>query len=137
MLRIQQGIPSVHAKGGACYICGNPSDLVDTEVSIDYEGVLAICRGCAWDVAQSAGFRLEDEDRQRYVKDLEDRLGHEVTQRIEAEAVVTDLFKVAQDIVDRRSKPIREVRMNKAQKDDLAKIAAAHKRAAEKVDSHG
>ena len=131
MQRIQQGIPSVHAKGGACYICGNPADLVDTEVSIDYEGVLAICHGCAWDIAQTAGFRMEDEERQRYVQQLEDRLGHEVTQRIEAEEVITDLFRVAQGVVDRRKPSEPEPKERKPRRqENLADIKRAHQKAA-------
>jgi len=58
MILVDSSIQGVHAKQG-CYLCGNPNRLVDTEVSIDYEGVLAICVGCVKDLAQTAGFNLE------------------------------------------------------------------------------
>ena len=57
MIRVDNAL-SIHAKQG-CYVCNNPNNLVDTEVSIPYEGVLAICVGCAKDLAQTAGWDLE------------------------------------------------------------------------------
>lgn len=58
MLRIDNAISGVHAKG-ACYLCHSGHDLVDTEVTIDYEGVLAICRACVHDMAMTAGWDLQ------------------------------------------------------------------------------
>lgn len=58
MLRVDQAITDTHAKGG-CYLCGNTNHLVDTEVYIDYEGVLAFCLSCVRDMAMTAGYDLE------------------------------------------------------------------------------
>lgn len=49
----------VHAKG-ACYLCHQPHDCVDTEIIIEGEGILAICRGCIADLARTTGFDLDD-----------------------------------------------------------------------------
>lgn len=45
--------------GQACLLCRNPNDIIDTEVSIPYEGVLAICTRCVRDMALCAGYDLE------------------------------------------------------------------------------
>jgi hypothetical protein len=44
-----------HAKQ-SCYLCGQTSNLVDTEVQIEGEGVLGICKGCVHDMAVVAGW---------------------------------------------------------------------------------
>src|SRR5690242_16547280 len=88
MIRADQAIQGVHAKGG-CYLCGSPNKLVDTEVSIDYEGVLAICEGCCHDLAMTAGFhpevRTEDYDR------LAAHLARTEQERNEMERLVADI----------------------------------------------
>lgn len=48
-----------HAKQ-ACYLCHQPHNVVDTEIQIEGEGVLCICRGCIGALAQTAGFDLTD-----------------------------------------------------------------------------
>jgi ribosome-binding protein aMBF1 (putative translation factor) len=48
-----------HARA-ACYLCLQPHDGVDTEVQIEYEGVLFICKGCIADLARVAGYTLSD-----------------------------------------------------------------------------
>jgi len=58
MIRVDSAIQGVHAKQG-CYLCGEVNRLVDTEVGIPYEGILAVCVGCAKDLAQTAGWDLE------------------------------------------------------------------------------
>lgn len=58
MFRIDHAISGVHASD-ACYLCHNPNNLVDTEVTIPYEGVIAICTNCARSVAMTAGWDLE------------------------------------------------------------------------------
>ena len=35
-----------------CYLCPNVDDLVDTQVSIEGEGILAICRHCVGEMIQ-------------------------------------------------------------------------------------
>lgn len=39
-----------HHAEHACYLCGRADHLVDTEKSIEGEGVLAICEGCVVDM---------------------------------------------------------------------------------------
>jgi hypothetical protein len=48
-----------HAKQ-ACYLCGQPHDVVDTEIQIVGEGVLCICHGCIADLARTSRFDLTD-----------------------------------------------------------------------------
>lgn len=55
MFKIETAIEGVHAKLG-CYICGSPNNLIDTEMSIPYEGVLTICSACARSMALTAGY---------------------------------------------------------------------------------
>lgn len=40
-----------HAKQ-TCYLCGRADHLVDTQVIIEGEGVLAICEGCVLDMVR-------------------------------------------------------------------------------------
>lgn len=58
MIRSDNALTNVHI-GGACLLCRSPNDIVDTEVSIPYEGVLAICVKCVRDMAICAGYDLE------------------------------------------------------------------------------
>lgn len=44
----------------ACYLCLNPHDGVDTEVQIDYEGVLFLCRNCVREMCVFLGFEVDD-----------------------------------------------------------------------------
>lgn len=46
----------------ACYICGVTTNLIDTSVQIEGEGVLAICPGCVAGMARAAGFTDPDAD---------------------------------------------------------------------------
>lgn len=55
----------------ACYCCLQPHDVVDTEIQIEGEGVLCICRGCIAALAQTAGFDLDD--RQKEIQALRAR----------------------------------------------------------------
>lgn len=43
-----------HARAG-CYTCLRGSDLVDTEVQIEGEGALVLCKACIADLAEAAG----------------------------------------------------------------------------------
>jgi hypothetical protein len=52
----------LHAKEG-CYVCGRGDSLVDTEVPIIGEGVLAICKGCIVDMARTAGVDVDPSGR--------------------------------------------------------------------------
>lgn len=51
-----------HAKQ-ACYLCHDPHDVVDTSITIEGEGVLAIGRACIRDLALTAGFTVDDDQR--------------------------------------------------------------------------
>jgi hypothetical protein len=68
----------------ACYLCLNNHDGVDTEVQIDYEGVLFLCRGCCGHLAQTAGFRVDD-DRQPEIDKLKSNLETASAQLADAE----------------------------------------------------
>lgn len=46
-----------HAKAG-CYVCGRGDHLVDTDVIIQGEGALVLCRPCIQDLAQAGGLHL-------------------------------------------------------------------------------
>lgn len=57
MILIDHTTESVHAQQG-CYLCHSPNRLVDTEVIIPFEGILAVCVACTSDMARTAGFDL-------------------------------------------------------------------------------
>lgn len=110
----------VHAKQ-ACYLCLNNHDCVSTDIQIEGEGILAICRSCIADLARTAGFDLDD--RQAYIESLESDLGAEKAAADEAEAVLTGLVKAAD-----------KIKANRQQLAD-AREAKAAKLAAEKAES--
>lgn len=93
MFRVDSAIDGVHAKQG-CYLCTNPNHLVDTEITVDYEGVLAICGGCAKDLAQTAGWNLEvtagDWD------DLLVKLADAERERDSAEQTLAEIYSASQ-----------------------------------------
>lgn len=47
-----------HAKEG-CYTCGRGDELVSTEVSIEGEGILVLCKGCITDMARAGNIAVE------------------------------------------------------------------------------
>lgn len=47
-----------HAQEG-CYTCGRGDQLVSTEVSIDGEGILVLCKGCITDLARAGDIAVE------------------------------------------------------------------------------
>jgi hypothetical protein len=93
MIRVDSAIQGVHAKQG-CYICGEVNRLVDTEVSISYEGILAICIGCAYDLAQAAGWDLEVSAEE--VTRLRAAEGQLRTDRDSAEKALAEIYVEAQ-----------------------------------------
>jgi len=68
----------------ACYLCLQPHDCVDTEVQIEGEGVLALCRNCIGTLAETAGFELRDQ------QDTIDRLREELRLALERETIAKD-----------------------------------------------
>lgn len=77
-----------HAKGG-CYICGGANGLVDTDVQIEGEGALAICRVDIHDLAQAADLTFND----AYVRELQAELlrrSPDGIEAVEADLAVAD-----------------------------------------------
>lgn len=92
--------------GESCYVCKQATaGLVDTEVTIDYEGVLAICPGCLLDMVQVAGFRVEDAAE---VQRLREELEEHKAARIEAEMVLAELAAAAEKVQDRRRRSVKK-----------------------------
>jgi hypothetical protein len=50
---------TAHAQGG-CFVCHRGDNLVDTEVQVEGEGILALCSSCIQDAAQAAGLTLNE-----------------------------------------------------------------------------
>lgn len=109
MLR-QENAFYAHAKN-ACYLCGQPHDVCDTEVSIDYEGVLAICRGCVADMAHTMGFALDD--RSVEIDGLRTEL-----------AEVAERATFAETLLDELESAAIQIRAARAKKDRARKAAA-------------
>lgn len=66
----------VHAKM-ACYLCNRPDDVVDTGMSIEGEGVLALCVRCIHDLAFEAGLDPEAANEVAVMIQLTSRLTEE------------------------------------------------------------
>lgn len=96
----------------ACYICGQPHDVVDTEAFVEGEGALCICRGCVADMAQTAGFILESRSAQ--IADLEERLVDANKRANLAEEEVVQMGRRAQEIKEGRMERMRKAKSDKA-----------------------
>ncbi len=90
----------------ACYLCLNNHDGIDTEVQIDYEGVLWLCKGCVRAMALACGFRL-DEDRQPEIDKLRAQLDEASDARNFAEYIVIELERKSKDMHKRRMERVR------------------------------
>lgn len=66
----------MHAKM-ACYLCNRPDDVVDTGMSIEGEGVLALCVRCVHDLAFEAGMDPEAAAEVEMMVELVTRLNEE------------------------------------------------------------
>lgn len=104
MIRSDRAIHNVHI-GDACLLCRNPNDIIDTEVSIPYEGVLAICTKCVGDLAICAGYDIT------HTLDEWNKLVEEHSEAVyTAESVVTALNEVASTAQQVRRKHRNRVR---------------------------
>ena len=81
-----------HAKQ-SCYLCLQTSELVDTGVQIEGEGVLAICRGCVTgDMLNALGISLDAlEVDSEVVAALQDELAEAKAATKAARAQLRDL----------------------------------------------
>lgn len=112
MIRVDSAIQGVHAKQG-CYLCGQVNRLVDTEVSIPYEGILAICTGCAKDLAHAAGWDLEVAAEE--VTRLREAEGRLRTERDSAEKALSEIYSEAQAASKRHKERQRKLELKNAQ----------------------
>jgi hypothetical protein len=46
---------------GSCARCGTGSPLYDLDISVPYEGIVALCPGCIYDVGHAAGFLMTEQ----------------------------------------------------------------------------
>jgi hypothetical protein len=111
MIRVDSAIQGVHAKQG-CYICGEVNKLVDTEVAISYEGILAICSGCAKDLAHVAGWDLEV--RAEEVTRLRQAEAQLITERDSADKALSEVYAEAQAATKRHKERQRKLEIKRA-----------------------
>lgn len=97
----------------ACYLCLDPHDGVDTEVQIDYEGVLFLCRSCIGQLALTAGF-VVDVDRSEEIADLARQLDQAIEARNAAEYIVIELERHAKQFHKERMARVREAKRTPA-----------------------
>jgi hypothetical protein len=95
-----------HNARQACYVCLQPHDGVDTEVTIDYEGVLFICKSCIKAMAETAGLTV-DEDRRPEIERLNAQLADAKQAQLDAEAIVIELERSAKAMYQRRMEKVR------------------------------
>jgi len=108
MFRVDNAIDGVHARQG-CYLCGTPNKLIDTEITIDYEGVLGICESCCRDLAQTAGYNLSitSEEWDTLVLQLVDT----ERERDSAEQALKEIYSSAQAATKRLKERERKARV--------------------------
>lgn len=76
-----------HAQS-ACYTCGRVEDVIDTEVQIEGEGVLAICTNCVKEMAVAGGM---DPDASNDVELMAQLTGRLTKERDDAVALTKKL----------------------------------------------
>lgn len=93
MLLIDHTIESLHAKQG-CYLCTSPNQLIDTEVLIPFEGILAVCVSCTSEMARAAGFEVGVTTEE--IQGLRDRLEESERDRDSAVRAIGEVKQSAQ-----------------------------------------
>lgn len=101
---------ATHNARQACYLCLSPHDGVDTEVIIDYEGVLFLCRNCIGSLALTAGFAV-DNDRSQEIADLVAQLDKAREDRNSAEAIVLEIERGAKAAHKNRMERVRAAKV--------------------------
>lgn len=94
----------------ACYLCLDPTDVVDTSIVIEGEGVLAIGRSCIRDLAMTAGFTI-GEDRSNEVEQAKAERDAAIERAEKAEELVGRLHDY-----ERRLGSVEKARAAKAAK---------------------
>lgn len=90
----------------SCYLCLDPHEGVDTEVQIEYEGVLFICKACIAALALTAGL-VVGEDRQPEIDALQEKLDEAAEARNAAEYIVIELERHAKKMHGDRMARVR------------------------------
>jgi len=57
---IFEAVSGTHHAKASCYLCGRTDSLANTEVQIEGEGILAICRVCVTDAALVLGLTFNE-----------------------------------------------------------------------------
>lgn len=94
----------------ACYLCLDPHDGVDSEVTIEYEGVLFLCKGCIRSLALTAGFVVDD-DRSEEIADLNKKLDEAAQARNDAEYIIIELERHAKEMHTKRMERVRAAKV--------------------------
>jgi len=102
-----------HNARQSCYLCLATHDGVDTEITIDYEGVLWICKSCIGQMAQTAGFTV-DVDRSEEIAQLRSELEESQQARNDAEYIVIELERHAKEMHSKRMERVRSAKKPKA-----------------------
>ena len=76
-----------------CYTCLAVNDIVNTGVQIEGEGILAICKSCAADIARTAGYDIFD--RLDELNDYKEKLRLAEQRALTAESVVAGIAEDA------------------------------------------
>lgn len=92
-----------HAKE-ACYLCLNPSPVVDLGVVIEGEGFLALCPGCLAEAMTAAGRRLPTDPLVLENGEMREALAVAMELVNDAEDMVITLANAAKRVQERRKK---------------------------------
>lgn len=117
-MELEQSAHYYIAKSG-CYLCLAVNDIVKTDIQIEGEGILGICRACAADIARTAGYELFD--RSDELADLKERVYTAEQRALTAESVVSGIAEAAEKIEANR-KQLSDARA-KARDKKMAEVA--------------
>lgn len=89
--------PVAYRNGGTCSQCNRADRLVGLDFIIDYEGSVALCRGCLADAAMAAGL-IVTEDGARRLAEAESRAGAAELRANDSERLLAQVQSAVQRI---------------------------------------
>lgn len=110
-----------HNARQSCYLCLGTHEGVDTEITIEYEGVLWICKGCIKSLAETAGF-VVDIDRKPEIEELSAELEDAKQARNDAEHIVIELERMAKEMLAKRMERVRAAKVKKPNESKAVKV---------------
>jgi hypothetical protein len=109
---MQRGNAGYQHARQACYLCLNPEDGVDTEVQIDYEGVLFLCKNCVREMCVFLGYEV-DASRQDEIDALKRALEQANADGADSIATLAEMDRLAKSAQQKKMAKLREAKAAK------------------------